>query len=155
MKIEQIYDIIEEEGFTAQTLQTIDNYIKEIQNGTEDFPRFNLSEHAGFCTAGAPLIGASIIASYATASITASCNAEGSQGGPANWQIDEYQEKLIEQWARAANLWEDEGNPRYYLHDCYPTQFINDERTQANNKKNAVQWETFTKYLESKGKLKK
>ena len=108
MKIEQIYDIIEEEGFTAQTLQTIDNYIKEIQNGTEDFPRFNLSEHAGFCTAGAPLIGASIIASYATASITASCNAEGSQGGPANWQIDEYQEKLIEQWARAANLWEDD-----------------------------------------------
>ena len=107
MKIEQIYDIIEEQGFTAQTLQTIDNYIKEIQDGTEDFPRFNLSEHAGFCTAGAPLIGASIIASYATASITASCNAEGSQGGPANWQIDEYQEKLIEQWARAANLWED------------------------------------------------
>ena len=80
MKIEQVYDIIEREGFTAQTLQTIDNYIKEIQNGTEDFPRFNLSEHAGLCTAGAPLIGASIIASYATASITASCNAEGGQG---------------------------------------------------------------------------
>ena len=50
---------------------------------------------------------------------------------------------------------EDEGNPRYYLHDCYPTQFINDERTQTNIKKNAAQWETFTKYLESKGKLKK
>ena len=48
-----------------------------------------------------------------------------------------------------------EGNPRYYLHDCYPPQFINDERTQANIKKNALQWETFTKYLESKGKLKK
>ena len=101
MKIEQVYDIIEREGFTAQTLQTIDNYIKEIQNGTEDFPRFNLSEHAGLCTAGAPLIGASIIASYATASITASCYAEGCEGGPANWQIDECQEKLIEQWARA------------------------------------------------------
>ena len=50
---------------------------------------------------------------------------------------------------------EDEGNPRYYLHDCYPPQFIDDERTQANIKKNAVQWETFTKYLESKGKLRK
>jgi len=50
---------------------------------------------------------------------------------------------------------EDEGNPRYYLHDCYPAQYINDERTQTNIKKNAVQWETFTKYLESKGKLKK
>ena len=114
MKIEHIYELVAKEGFTALTLQTIDNYIKEIQDGTEDFPRFNLSEHAGFCTAGAPLIGASIIASYATASLTASCNAEGcegqsksraeisslnlcrdaacarsiEQGGPANWQID-------------------------------------------------------------------
>jgi hypothetical protein len=51
-------------------------------------------------------------------------------------------------------LGEDEGNPRYCLHDCYPPQFIDDERTQANIKKNAVQWETFTKYLESKGKLR-
>ena len=50
---------------------------------------------------------------------------------------------------------EDADNPRYYLHDCYPLQFISDERTQANIKKNAVQWETFTKYLESKGKLRK
>jgi hypothetical protein len=49
---------------------------------------------------------------------------------------------------------EDADNPRYYLHDCYPAQFINDERTQANIKKNAVQWETFTKYLDGKGKLK-
>ena len=46
-----------------------------------------------------------------------------------------------------------EDYPRYYLHDCYPAQFIDDERTQANIKKNAVQWETFTKYLESKGKI--
>ena len=50
---------------------------------------------------------------------------------------------------------EDEGNPCYYLHDCYPPLFIDDERTQANIKKNAMQWETFTKYLESKGKLRK
>ena len=48
-----------------------------------------------------------------------------------------------------------EDYPRYYLHDCYPAQFIDDERTQANIKKNAVQWDTFTKYLESKGKLRK
>ena len=48
----------------------------------------------------------------------------------------------------------DADNPRYYLHDCYPAQFIDDERTQANIKKNAVQWETFTKYLEGKGKLR-
>ncbi len=54
-----------------------------------------------------------------------------------------------------STIGEDEDNPRYYLHDCYPAQFINDERTQANIKKNALQWETFTKYLESKGKLRK
>ena len=107
MKLEHLYELIANEGFTALTLQEIDNYIKDIQNGTEDFPRFNLSEHAGFCTAGASLIGASIIACYATASITASRNVEGSQGSPANWEIDERQEQLIEQWAKAANLWED------------------------------------------------
>ena len=49
----------------------------------------------------------------------------------------------------------DPGHGRYYLHDCYPSQFINDERTQANIKKNAGQWELFTYYLESKGKLRK
>ena len=54
-----------------------------------------------------------------------------------------------------STIGEDEVNPRYYLHDCYPAQFIDDERTQANIKKNAVQWETFTKYLEGKGKLRK
>lgn len=42
----------------------------------------------------------------------------------------------------------------YYLYDCYPTQFINDERVQANIQKRVPQWETFTKYLDSKGKLK-
>lgn len=48
----------------------------------------------------------------------------------------------------------DADNPRYYLHDCYPAQFISDERTQANIKKNAVHWETFTIYLDGKGKLR-
>ncbi len=43
----------------------------------------------------------------------------------------------------------------YYLYDCYPLQFINDERVQAKRIKRAAQWETFTKYLESKGKLRK
>ena len=50
---------------------------------------------------------------------------------------------------------DDEGNSRYYLHDCYPPQFINDERTQNNIAKRAPQWETFTKYLEIKDKLRK
>ena len=50
---------------------------------------------------------------------------------------------------------DDEAHPRYYLHDCYPPQFLNDERTQANIAKRAPQWETFTTYLDSKGKLRK
>ena len=43
----------------------------------------------------------------------------------------------------------------YYLYDCYPLQFIDTDAVKANREKNATQWETFTKYLESKGKLKK
>ncbi len=42
----------------------------------------------------------------------------------------------------------------YYLYDCYPTQFVDDERVKANREHRAPQWETFLKYLESKGKLK-
>ena len=42
----------------------------------------------------------------------------------------------------------------YYLYDCYPAQFENDERVVANREKRAEQWATFTKYLKSKGKLK-
>jgi hypothetical protein len=106
-RIELIFKMIAKEGFAPQTLQEIDNYIKEIQHGREDFYRFNLSEHAGLCKGGAPLIGASIIACYATASITAGSNVESCQRSPANWEIDELQEKLIVQWAKAANLWED------------------------------------------------
>jgi hypothetical protein len=100
-----IYAAIAAQGFTAQTLQMIDNYANDIQNGREDFSRFNLSEHAGLCKGDSPLIGASIIACYASASLRASCNAEGRQGSPANWEIDEKQERLIELWARAKGLW--------------------------------------------------
>jgi len=89
MRLEQIYGIIAKEGFTDIALQEINDYIKDIQNGTEDFPRFNLSEHAGLSKGGAPLIGASIIACYAAASLAASCNAEGREGCPANWEIDD------------------------------------------------------------------
>ena len=53
------------------------------------------------------------------------------------------------------DLISDPNQGHYYLHDCYPPQFINDERTLANIKKNAGQWELFTYYLESKGKLRK
>ena len=43
---------------------------------------------------------------------------------------------------------------KYYLYDCYPIQFINDEQVQANIKKNAAQWQALIKFLESKGKLR-
>ena len=107
-RLQDIFTIIAKEGFSDLALQEINNYVKDIQNGTEDFLRFNLSEHAGLCKGGSPLIGASVIACYASASITASGNAESGQGSPANWEIDERQEQLIEQWAKAANLWEDD-----------------------------------------------
>ena len=95
-RLQHIFEVIAKEGFSDVTLQEINNYVKDIQNGTEDFFRFNLSEHAGLSKGGAPLIGASIVAGYATASITTSCDVEGRQGSPANWEIDEQQEKFIE-----------------------------------------------------------
>ena len=103
--IQDVYDVIAIEGFTERSLQLIDKLVNEIQNGTRDFPRYNLSEHAGLCKAGPVLIGASIVAGYATRSLTTSSHAEGGQGSPANWQIDELQEQLIEQWAKASKLW--------------------------------------------------
>ena len=83
-RLQRIYGIIAQEGFSDVALEEINNYIKDIQDGTEDFPRFNLSEHAGLSKGGAPLVGASIVACYATASLTASRNAEGCEGSPAN-----------------------------------------------------------------------
>ena len=43
----------------------------------------------------------------------------------------------------------------YYLQDCYPLQFIDTDEVKTNIKKNEGQWELFTYYLESKGKLRK
>jgi len=43
----------------------------------------------------------------------------------------------------------------FYLQDCYPLQFINDEQVQTNIKKNAEMWDAFIKYLEKIGKIKK
>ena len=42
MRLEHIYDVIANNGFTKTALQEIDDYVKDIQDGTEDFPRFNL-----------------------------------------------------------------------------------------------------------------
>lgn len=104
--IQHIYETIECNGFADSTLHLIDNYINDIQNGRTDFPLFTQPEHAGLCTAGAPLLGASIVASYATASLGTSGDASGGEGiRPNRWQIDRLQEQLIEQWAKAAQLW--------------------------------------------------
>ena len=43
----------------------------------------------------------------------------------------------------------------YYLYDCYPQQFVDEELTKNNRNKRVEQWKAFTDYLESKGKLKK
>ena len=43
----------------------------------------------------------------------------------------------------------------YFLYDCYPSQFIDAELTAINREKRATQWETFLKYLDNKGKLRK
>ena len=84
-RLKAIYAAISQDGFAERTLQLINNYINDIQNGTENFYRFNLTEHAGLCTAGAPLIGASIVICYARASFATGSDAEGSQGAsPAN-----------------------------------------------------------------------
>lgn len=43
----------------------------------------------------------------------------------------------------------------YYLLDCYPPQFINDEKVQAHIASRAMEWDTFIHYLDRIGKLKK
>ena len=103
--LNEIYVTIAAEGFTDKTLQMIDNYTNDIRYGRKDFNGFTLPEHAGLCKGGSPLIGAAIVVSYARRSLTTGGNAESCEGGsPANWQIDEEQERLLEKWARAKGL---------------------------------------------------
>ncbi len=105
VSIQDIYKSIAKEEFSENTLQLIDNQINDIQNGSTDFYRFNQQEHTGLCKAGAPLIGASIVASYAAASIGTSGDASSGSQLANNWEIDQLQESLIEKWAKAADLW--------------------------------------------------
>ena len=104
-RLQDIFRAIDADGFKESTLQKIDNYINDIENGRTNFPRFTQQEHAGLCKAGAALIGASVIASYARGSLTAGGDAESGQGSPANWEIDELQEQLIERWAKVSGRW--------------------------------------------------
>ena len=101
-----IYEAIAAVGFSAETLQMIDNLTNDIRYGRKDFNGFTLPEHAGLCKGGAPLIGASIVAGYARRSLATGGDAESGQGvSPANWEIDEAQERLIEEWAKAKGVW--------------------------------------------------
>ena len=104
-RLQDIFRAIDADGFKESTMLVIDEYINDIENGRTNFPRFTQQEHAGLCKAGAALIGASVIASYARRSIASGGDAESGQGSPANWEIDEYQETLLEQWAKGAQLW--------------------------------------------------
>ena len=67
-RLMDIFDSIREGGFSAHTLQLIDNYTNDILYGRTNLDRFNQQEHAGLCSGGAPLIGAYIVCCYARAS---------------------------------------------------------------------------------------
>ena len=63
-----IFDSIRDSGFSAHTLQLIDNYTNDILYGRTNLDRFNQQEHAGLCSGGAPLVGAYIVCCYARTS---------------------------------------------------------------------------------------
>lgn len=86
-QLQKIYEAIAAEGYSAGVLAMIEDYANDIENGRTNITRFTLPEHAGICTGGTPLIGASVVASHARASLEASANvAESSGSGPATWQ---------------------------------------------------------------------
>ena len=78
-ELDVIYAAIAASGFSEDTLQQIDDLTNDILYGRKDFNGFTLSEHAGLCKGGAPLIGASIVVSYARRSLTTGSNVEGSK----------------------------------------------------------------------------
>lgn len=104
----EIYKAIADEGFSARVLKLINDFTNAITDGRTNFSRYTIPEHAGVCTAGEVLIGATVVASYARTSLEASADAaRGQEVRPSNWKIDQLQEQLIEQWAKAAHLWID------------------------------------------------
>ena len=100
-----MFTSIKYNGFTPHTLQLIDKYITDIQNGTRDLLQFNQPEHAGVCSAGPLLIGSLAVCDFARESLSASSDASGSKTPPANWQIDEAQERQLQRWAEAKGVW--------------------------------------------------
>ena len=97
-----IFDSIRDSGFSAHTLQLIDNYTNDILYGRTNLDRFNQQEHAGLCSGGAPLIGAYIVCCYARASFESGrFSPERQESSPSNWEIDAKQEEVLQQWAEA------------------------------------------------------
>ena len=91
-----IFDSIRDVGFSAHTLQLIDNYINDILNGRTNLDRF----HAGLCLADSPLIGAYAVCGYARASFEPGrFSSKGQTSSPSNWEIDAKQEEVLQQWA--------------------------------------------------------
>ena len=86
-------------------IHNIDQLVNDIQNGTRDLLQFNQPEHAGVCSAGPLLIGALIVCDLARESVSTSGDATRSQTPPASWQIDEAQERLVQQWAETKGVW--------------------------------------------------
>lgn len=114
---DQINISIDENGFSEHTLKLIDEYTNAILNGRTNLTRFNQQEHAGLCTAGAPLIGAYVVCDYARRSIESGGDVAESKGSPANWEIDAKQEELVQQWAIAKGFWF--SNPEKLLTSVY------------------------------------
>ena len=88
-----IFDSIRGNGFSSHTLELIDNYINDILYGRANIHRFDLQEHAGLCTGGAPLIGAYAVCCYARASFEPGrFSLKCQEAKPTNWEIDAKQE---------------------------------------------------------------
>jgi hypothetical protein len=103
MDLASIFASIRDEVFSHNTIQLIDNYSNDILNGKTNLTQFNQAEHAGLCCAGEMLIGAYLVCCYARTSLTTSSDASASQISPANWQIDELQERAA-YWRTAIGL---------------------------------------------------
>ena len=92
-----IFDSIRENGFSAHTLQLIDNYTNDILYGRANIHRFNQQEHAGLCLADSPLIGAYAVCGYARASFEPGrFSLKCKTGIPTNWEIDAKQEEVLQ-----------------------------------------------------------
>lgn len=100
-----IHASIRNNGFSEHTLRLIDDYINDILNGKTDLTQFNQAEHAGLCCAGEMLIGAYIVCNYARTSLEASADVATGQRSLANWEVDEAQEKMVQQWAESKHIW--------------------------------------------------